>query len=290
MKVVKADGNIEEFKPQKIMRTLRRSGASGATANKILNEIIDTSYDGITTKEILKRVKTLLQKEEPQAAMRYDLKGAIMRLGPSGYPFETFVAKILEHYGYKTKLRTIVEGRFLRHEIDIIAERMNGAAVRCMMECKFRNLPGTSVDTKDVLYTYARFLDLNEGNARGKGFRFDEVWVVSNARISSQAIRYANGKGMKLLCWRCHGGTSLEKMIEAKGLYPVTILRSVDRETLEKLFAANLILAKDLLLHDISLLKKKTGLKEEKLRKLISETRRLLAHRLTPSNFAGEFK
>ena len=283
-KVVKADGSIEEFKPQKIMRTLRRSGVSDATAYKILDEITDISYDGISTKEILKRVKILLQKEETQAAMRYDLKGAIMRLGPTGFPFETFVAKILEHYGYKTKLRTIVEGRFLRHEIDIIAERANGAMVRSMIECKFRNLPGAYVDAKDVLYTYARFLDLNEGNAQGKGDRFDEVWVVSNTHISSEAIRYANGKGMKLLCWRCPGGVcacplgmSLEKIIEAKGLYPVTILRSADRETLEKLFKANLILAKDLLLLDIGLLKKKTQLKEEKLGKLIFEAKQLLA-------------
>lgn len=282
IKVVKADGSIEDFKPQKIMWTLRRSGASEATANKILNEIMDISYDGMTTKEILKRVKTLLQKEEIQAAMRYDLKGAIMRLGPSGYPFETFVAKILEHYGYKTKVRTIVEGRFLQHEIDVIAERMNGKRVRCMIECKFRNLVGGLVDARDVLYTYARFLDLNEGSSLGKGGRFDEVWLVSNSHISSEAIRYANGKGMKLLCWRCHGGAcpvgmSLEKIIEAKGLYPVTILRSCDKETFEKLFRANIILARDLLVYDMSLLKKKAQLKEEKLRKLIFEAKQFFA-------------
>ncbi|MGQ9789010.1 MAG: restriction endonuclease [Candidatus Hadarchaeaceae archaeon] len=228
----------------------------------------------------MKRVKTLVRKEEAQAAMRHDLKGAIMRLGPSGFPFETFVAEILEHYGYRTKLRTIVKGRFLRHEIDIIAERMNGAAVRCMMECKFRCLPGTSVDAKDALYTYARFLDLNEGSAQGKGYRFDEVWLVSNTHISSDAVRYARGKGIKLLCWRCpggvcSGGASLEKMIEAKGLYLVTILRSVDKEALAKLFTAKLMLAKDLLLHDASLLKKKTQLGVEKLRKLTFEAKQL---------------
>jgi hypothetical protein len=139
-------------------------------------------------------------------------------------------------------------------------------------------LPGGSVDTKDVLYTYARFLDINEG----KGTRFDEVWLVSNTRVSSQAIRYANGKGMRLLCWRCGGGVcplgmSLEKIIEDKGLYPVTILRSCDRETLEKLFAVNLILAKDLLPYDMGQLKEKTQLKEEKLRKLIFEARQFFA-------------
>jgi len=281
IRVIKADGSTEDFKPEKIMRTLMRSGVSEETAGKIIDKMTSTLYDGITTKEILKRVKSLLLKEQIQAAMRYDLKGAIIRLGSTGYPFENFVAKILEHYGYRTRLRAIVEGKYLRHEIDIIAERMEGK-IKCMIECKFHNLPGGTVDAKDVLYTYARFLDLNEGSAAGRGARFDEVWLVANTRVSSEAIRYANGKGIRLLCWRCHGGAcplgeSLEKIIEAKGLYPVTILRSCDRETFEKLFRTNIILARDLLVYDMSLLKKKAQLKEEKLRKLISEAKQFFA-------------
>ncbi|MGC8817726.1 MAG: ATP cone domain-containing protein [Candidatus Hadarchaeum sp.] len=178
LKVIKADGSVEDFKPEKIMRTLLRSGVSEATARKIVEKIRGTLHDGITTQEILKRVKFLLRKEQIQAAMRYDLKGAIMRLGPTGYPFENFVARVLGEYGYRTKLRAIVEGRYLRHEIDIIAERMEGRKVRCMVECKFHNQPGGVVDAKDVLYTYARFLDLNEGSTLGKGLHFDEVWLV----------------------------------------------------------------------------------------------------------------
>ncbi|MGQ9789009.1 MAG: hypothetical protein ACUVQM_06925 [Candidatus Hadarchaeaceae archaeon] len=42
IRVVKADGRVEDFKPHKIMRTLLRSGASEATANKVLDEIRDT--------------------------------------------------------------------------------------------------------------------------------------------------------------------------------------------------------------------------------------------------------
>jgi hypothetical protein len=81
---------------------------------------------------------------------------------------------------------------------------------------------------------------------------------------------------MKLLCWRFPKDMGLEKMIEEKRLYPVTILRSVDRETLDKLSAADLMLAKDFVTHNINFLKEKTGLKEGKLGKLISDARRLL--------------
>ena len=276
IKVVKADGTTEEFQPQKIMRTLQRAGASKAAAEKVISEIEAILYDGITTKEILKRVKVLLPKEEIEVAMRYDLKGAIMRMGPAGFPFETFVSEVLQHYGYKTKLRTLVQGKCVQHEIDIIAERTSGAAKRCMIECKFHNLPGASVDLKDVLYTYARFLDLNEGNDLGKCDRFDEVWLASNTSASSDATRYANCKEMKLLCWRYPKEMGLEKMVEGKRLYPATILRSVDKETLDKLSEANLMLAKDLVTHNMNSLKEKTGLKEGKLRKLVSDARRLL--------------
>ena len=275
IKVVKSNGKVENFQPKKIIRTLRRAGASREAAKKVVKEIEGTLHDGITTKEILKLVKAKIQKEASHVAMRYDLKGAIMRLGPAGFAFENFVSEILENYGYKTKLRSIIKGRCVRHEIDIIAEKSNGDFVSIMIECKFHNLSGGSVDLKDALYTYARFLDLNEASELGKGDHFDEVWLVSNTSGSSDATKYAECRGMKLLCWRYPRGAGLEKMIEDKGLYPVTILLSADKETLDKLFSAGVVLAKDFIEQDISYLSK-TGLRKSKLEKLISEAEQLM--------------
>ena len=267
---------MEEFQPRKIMRTMRSAGASDEAAKKVLKEIEGVLYDGITTKEILKRVKALLQKEELQAGMRYDLKGAMMRMGPAGFAFETFISEILSNYGYKTKLRSILQGRCVQHEIDVIAESTSGAARRCLIECKYHNMAGLSVELKDVLYTYARFLDLNEGSDIGKGERFDEVWLVSNTRPSPDAAKYASCRGMKLLCWKCPKGRGLEEMIAEKKLYPVTILRSVDKITFNHLFLADLMLAKDLVTHDMNYLKEKTKLSEEKLTKLVFEAKQLI--------------
>ena len=277
IRVVKADGSTEEFQPRKILRTMRSAGASDEAAKKVLKEIEGVAYDGITTREILKRVKALLRKEELHTAMRYDLKGAMMRMGPAGFAFETFISEILSNYGYKTKLRSILQGKCVQHEIDVIAERTSGAAIRCLIECKYHNMAGLSVELKDVLYTYARFLDLNEGSEIGKGERFDEVWLVSNTHPSPDAAKYASCRGMKLLCWGCPRGRGLEEMIAEKKLYPVTILRSVDRMTLNNLFLADLMLAKDLVTHDMNYLKEKTKLSEEKLRKLVFEAKQLMS-------------
>jgi hypothetical protein len=276
IRVVKADGSTEEFQPRKILRTMRSAGASDEAAKRVLKEIEGVAYDGITTREILKRVKALLQKGELHTAMRYDLKGAMMRMGPAGFAFETFISEILSNYGYKTKLRSILQGRCVQHEVDVIAERTSGAARRCLIECKYHNMAGLSVELKDVLYTYARFLDLNEGSKIGKCERFDEVWLVSNTHPSPDAAKYASCRGMKLLCWGCPKGRGLEEMIAEKKLYPVTILRSVDRITFNNLFLADLMLAKDLVTHNMNYLEEKTKLSEEKLRKLVFEAKELM--------------
>lgn len=275
IRVVKLDGKTEDFKPWKIIRTLQRAGASREMALSIVKKVEGTLYDGITTKEILKRVKSLIPREKKHVAIRYNLKGAIMRLGPAGFSFESFVAAVLENYGYKTKLRSIVRGRCVQHEIDIIAEKTNRNFSRVLIECKFHNQPGTCTDLKATLYTYARFLDLNEAHDLGKGDRFDEVWLVSNTCASADATKYADCRGVRLLCWRCPANMGLEKMIERKGLYPVTILPSVDKDTLNKLVSAKVLFAKDFLSHDLSYLSR-TGLKRAKINKLISEAQQLI--------------
>ncbi|MEM4724423.1 MAG: ATP cone domain-containing protein [Candidatus Hadarchaeum sp.] len=275
IRVVKSNGQVEDFRPEKILRTLRRAGASRKLAEEIVKKIEATVYDGITTKEILKLVKGMVSERQPPVAMRYDLKDAIMRLGPAGFNFENFVAELLQCYGYQTKLRSIVKGRCVQHEVDVIAEKTDGDFIRAMIECKYHNLPGGAVGLKDVMYTYARFLDLNEAAERGEGKWFDEVWLVSNTKASSDATKYAECRGIKLICWRYPRGCGLEKMIEREELYPVTVLRSVDRATLEKLSSAGIILVKQLLTSEPRQLAR-TGLGKKRLSALVSEAEQLL--------------
>ncbi|MEM3452263.1 MAG: hypothetical protein QW835_01375, partial [Candidatus Hadarchaeum sp.] len=67
----------------------------------------------------------------------------------------------------------------------------------------------------------------------------------------------------------------LEKMIEREELYPVTVLRSVDRATLEKLSSAGIILVKQLLTSEPRQLAR-TGLGKKRLSALVSEAEQLL--------------
>jgi hypothetical protein len=267
MQIIKASGKKQKFNPEKIRKSLLRTGLSRNEADGIIHEVEQQIHDGMTTRQVFKVVMRVLNTKQAEIASRYDLKGSIMRLGPSGFNFETYVAGILEEYGYDTELRAKIKGSCTTHEIDIVAvERESGK--RHFVECKYHNSLGTYIDLKEALYTYARFLDLNKG-----GEHFDAVWMACNTRGSTQAIKYANCVGMKLLCWRYPKKEGLEKLIESKKLYPVTMLRTLDANSLDKLSSAGFMLVKDLTQNDFNRLKKKTHLKTKKLQKIVEEAR-----------------
>lgn len=276
MLVIKASGEKEEYQPEKIRRTCLRSGATKSIADKVVKEVTGRVYEGISTQEILRLTLGFLEKEKPEVATRYDLKGAIMRLGPAGFPFETFIGELLREYGYQIKLRTIVSGACVNHEIDIIADEVSGSKINhYMIECKYHNTVGIYTGLKDVLYTYARYLDLVEGWKAGKCERFDGAWLVCNTKASLEAIQYAECKGLKLLCWKYPKNDSLIELIERKKLYPISILRTIDKSSLINFHKANLMLAKDLLKYELKDLERKTHVPREKLQDMLEETKKL---------------
>jgi len=96
-------------------------------------------------------------KKSPSIAARYNLKRALMELGPAGYPFEQFVAHIFSAQDYETIINQIISGNCIDHEIDITATK---ASKHFMIECKFHNRTGLKTNIKVILYIQARFEDV----------------------------------------------------------------------------------------------------------------------------------
>jgi hypothetical protein len=94
--------------------------------------------------------------------------------------------------------------------------------------------------------------------------KFNGEMLVCNTKVSPEAITYATCIGQKLLSWRFPPQMGLEKMIEEKKLYPVTILGPNKRE-LELLSKSNMMIAKDLLDIDIYEFAQKTRLPIKRL-------------------------
>jgi len=274
--VINAQGVHEEFDRNKVLRTCMRAGADKLIAEKIASEVASRVRDGMNTKQILKMTLRLLSdKVQPEVAARYDLKGAIMRLGPAGFAFETFFAEVMRELGYDAKLRQIVQGLCITHEIDVVAE---SPKLGCfMVECKYRNYAGDYIGVKDALYTYARFIDIAEGHGAGKCAQFDGVWLVTNTKFSGDVEKYARCKGMKIMGWRQPKGASLSELVEELKLYPITMLRTVDGFAQKRLALAGVMLCRDLAKMSAEDLRDLTGISLKKAGLIVDEAGRLCA-------------
>jgi len=272
MWVVKASGETEKFDPQKIKRTCIRAGASEELADKIVKQVTSKAYDGISTKDILNIALKLLNKEKPQIAARYDLKGAMFRLGPAGFVFEHFIGELLKEYGYQTKVHNILRGHCVSHEIDVIASK---DGKNFMIECKYHNMLGIYTGLREALYTYARFLDLQEGSKRGLCQAFEQPWLICNTKFSEDSIQYANCRGVRLTGWSYPEDSNLKNLIEEKKLYPITMIGSLDADSLDKLASCSFILAIDLLRIPLGELNSITRISLKKLKTFADEAKKI---------------
>lgn len=217
----KQDGQLEEFSEEKLVASLRHSGAHETLVQDTLSQIRDKIYPEMSTKEIYQLAFRILRSKARSYAARYNLKRAVMSLGPSGYPFEKFVASIFQREGWATRTNNYLDGKCAQHEIDV--EAVQDSTLR-LMECKFRNLSGYKVDLRIALYVFGRAYDLD---AIHKPER--EFFLVTNAHFSRDAIRFSNCSGVKLLGWSYPHGEALREKIERTGLYPITCITRLKR-------------------------------------------------------------
>lgn len=268
MKVVKYSGEVEEFDAEKIKRTIIGAGGSKKLAENAVQEVMRQYHEGMTTKEILTILLGLLKKE-PGVAERYDLKRAIMSLGPSGFPFEIFFAHVLEHYGYSTKIDEKLIGNNIIHEIDIVAEKIPSgkqAGKKFMIECKYHNKPGIRTKVRYAKKTYGTFLAL-------KNYNFDQPWLATNTKCSFDTIEYAKSVNLKITSWTYPKDESLRSMIENQKLYPITILQSLPNRIKEKLYNSKILIAQDLLQYSTQELKQKLQLPEKEIAQIVRKVK-----------------
>lgn len=244
-KIIKASGQSEEFDSRKLVDSLIRSGATEEAALDIASKVESKITPATHTKHIFKMAKRLLRQYNRVSDMRYSIKKAIFALGPAGYQFERYFAKILKAYGYSVEVDRILQGHCVSHEVDVVAGKDENEIV---IECKYHSSAGNATDVKTALYVHSRFADikkaydLNPANTPA----VSEGWLVTNTRCTTDAIKYAACVGLKIVSWRYPDKNSLESMIENKALYPVTILSALKRSSLDILFKNDIILARDI--------------------------------------------
>ena len=261
MYVLKATGEKELFNENKLRLSIQRAGLPSILQNMVLAHVKKKLYDNIPTSQIYHHISEFLdQSSQPYNRTRYRLKHAIMEFGPTGYPFEDYVAEILKSEGYKTDVRQILNGKCVKHEIDIVAQK---DGVKSMIECKFHNSVGNHTQVHVSLYTKARFDDLKDIH------KFSDVWLVTNTRITADALSYALCSNIKVLSWNYPENEGLRDLIEKSKLHPITVLTTLSQIQKQQLLGNHVVLAKDICKNPSSL--DLLGLPHDKKNSIITE-------------------
>ena len=256
MKVIKRNGEIQDFDKNKVIESLENSGVSTETINKVVDKIIKKKYDIISTDRLYKIIFKFVRKfEDKYSASIYSLKQALLQLGPDGYAFEDFMAKILQAQGYSVEVRQVYESKCVTHELDIVAQGF-------FVECKYHNRGGVNTTIKDVMYSHARFLDLKHA---GTGFK--KFWVATNTKFSLDAVSYGEYWKIKLVGWNYKGKQSLAYIIDKNHYYPITLLPSLSKPTFKLLSNNNILLITEVCKVNDNLLRK-MGLYDDEIRKI----------------------
>lgn len=247
--IIKADGARVPFSREKFEQSLMRSGASAHTAAQVMEAIEPAIYDGMSTKELYRLAHDFLQEHKPAVAGRYQLKRAIMALGPTGYPFERYIGTLLAAQGYAVQVDQQVPGKCVMHEVDVIATKEHHTRY---VECKFHNEPGVRSALQTPLYVKARYDDIVDrvhGVHTMQGRTYHDCWLITNTRLTSIALDYARCVGMSVLAWDFPANEGLARIIDHYKFYPVTCLSNIPHKVMLELIAHNVVLACDVPAH-----------------------------------------
>ena len=244
--VIKSSGESAKFSLSKLHRSLKKSGASDIIVQHIIDTVRDELYQGISTKEIHNRAFALLKKKKSYLASKYKLKKAIYELGPTGFPFEHFIASVLKYSGYDIEINKVLQGKCVTHEIDVLAIKNNETII---VECKYHSEQGLKCNVKIPLYIQSRYLDVqfNWNANKNNSTKINKAWVVTNTKFTKDALDYGNCVGLYLLSWDYPPKNSLKDRIDRLGLYPITVSTLLTNYEKKFLLSKNMVLCGDLI-------------------------------------------
>jgi len=261
--VIKGNGKRELFDAKKLHESLLQAGATVFVADDI-TELIDKKLKpGTTTAYIYKQAFKLLRKVEKRSAVTYSLRRSIEGLGPTGFPFETYIAQLLEKKGYKTLVGQVVQGKCSEHEVDVIAWNKN----HCLfIEAKFHNQRGVKSDTKTALYVKARFDDLEgqEIKLGGELRTMTRGLLITNTKFTENSKKYVACTGTyDMISWEYPKKGNLYDLVYETGMHPITCLPQLSEYNKQELLKRGIVNCLDVKNHPDVL--KEVGVSKGKL-------------------------
>lgn len=244
IEILKSNGLKEIFSPDKLQESLRHTGAQSRVVDEVARHVEKELVSGMSTDDIYRHAFSVLRTRERRAASRYSLRRSLLSLGPTGFPFEKFIAEIYKRKGFTTLLDQTVQGKCVDHEMDVIAWNQEKLI---MVEAKYHHELAYKSDVKAVLYLKSRFDDLREGSYRyGNKTRLHEGWLITNTKFTDKAISYAECAGMRLLGWNYPRTANLHHLIEETGVHPITCLTAFSDAQKQMLMERGIVLCQSI--------------------------------------------
>ena len=264
--VTKADGSKQLFDKKKIIKTCLRMGANRKIASKVADKIENNVYDDITTKKILQMIFRFMSKHKPGVKSLLDLRKGLSLMG-SKPEFEMFVQNVLANNGFEVSSNQLLKGKCVEHEVDAIAKK-DGITFFVEAKHHFSYHALTGLDESRI--ARAVLEDVTEGYPLGKNkIRIDRAMIVTNTKFSKQAKRYGKCRDILQIGWSSPGTHGLQTMIDKTMLYPLSCLKGLRVETRNKLVNSGILLMKQLLDSNPSVIARKAVLSEAIVRSLV---------------------
>ncbi len=219
-----------------------------------------------------------LKKISNSVAARYSLKKALLELGPAGFYFEQWIARVFQNIGYKTETGQLIKGHAVTHEADVIAKKDDKTY---WVECKFRNAEDTKISVTTPMYVLSRIKDISNilYNLFGTKTEFTDGWLITNTYFTKDSIAFSEYYGLRLLSWDYPKDKNIKSLVDQNALYPITCLTTLDGKQKQKLLEEKCVLAKELFNNQnlLNILE----LNEEKKSEVLKEARELMTIKIS---------
>ena len=271
-------GETVEFEISKLENSLRNSGAGEQSLKRVLETILSKCFDGITTGELYRMAFEELKKISNSVAARYSLKKALLELGPAGFYFEQWIARVFQNIGYKTETGQLIKGHAVTHEADVIAKKDDKTY---WVECKFRNAEDTKISVTTPMYVLSRIKDISniQYNLFETKTEFTAGWLITNTYFTKDSVAFSEYYGLRLLSWDYPKDKNIKSLVDQNALYPITCLTTLDGKQKQKLLEEKCVLAKELFNNQnlLNILE----LNEEKKSEVLKEARELMTIKIS---------
>ena len=263
--VKKADGSLQPFDREKVVRTCLRMGANRQVAYEVAERVERKLYNGIPTAQVLRIIFKLMRRHKPGVGNLFDLRKGLSLMS-SKPEFEVFVRAILERNGFEVSSNQILQGKCVHHEVDGLARK---GGVTYFVEAKHHVNYHTPTGLDESRIARAVLEDVVEGYALGKSnSKLDRAMIVTNTRFSEEAAKYGRCRGILQIGWSSPVDNGLQNLVAGLNLLPLSCVKGLSVDARLRLADVGIVLFEQIANEDVIELARKTGIPHDLFRHL----------------------